>query len=216
MRVNEVEKSLKDQGECGRCHDALPKGCAYRWIKGRYSARKVRCMKPECRFRQSEMTESKMSGVYAAQENAEEALNAWSNDDGLDALQSLCSDMAESLREVSGEYAEAAEAMGGAGEEMQQKADDLESWADEVESAGDELEAWEAHHEAQIECPECKGGEPGEDSASLTNSETGEYTCTLCNHEFTPEAKDDNGQTLEEWADEARSAVEEAIGNCPL
>lgn len=217
MKINEVKKARDDQGTCGRCGTALPAGSAYRWIKGRYSARKVRCLESACRFRPSEMTESKLSAAYAAQETLEGFMAEWSNDDGIDNVKDACSEAAESIREVGQEYGDAAEAMGGAGEEMQEKADNLESWADEIESAGNDREDFEESYDDLIECPECHGGESHDDSAEHKGE--GKYACKACKHEFelaADEVRNGDGQTREEWADEVRSAVEDAIGNCPV
>jgi rubredoxin/DNA-directed RNA polymerase subunit RPC12/RpoP len=219
MRVNHVDKSNKDQGKCGKCGTELPKGSAYRWAKGRYTSRKVRCTGPNCGFRPSDLTESKMSGVYAAQESLEDFLGQWSAADGLEPVQSACSEAAEAIREVSEEYATAAEAMSGAGEEMQSKADELESWASDIESAGEQGEEFEATYPDAIECPEClgkpaEGGETVEDSAEHQGE--GEYLCKVCNHVFEEEDTNADGQTLEEWADEIRSTVEDVAGSCPV
>ena len=218
MRVNRVDKSNKDQGKCGKCRAELPKGSAYLWAKGRYTSRKVRCTSPNCRFRPSDLTESKMSDVYAAQESLEDFLGQWSAADGLEPVQSACSEAAEAIRGVSEEYATAAEAMSGAGEEMQSKADELESWACEIEDAGNQPDEFEATYPEAIECPEClgkpaEGGETVEDSAEHQGE--GEYCCKVCNHVFEEEDTNADGQTLGEWADEVRSGIEDVLGNCP-
>ena len=218
MRVNHVNKSNKDQGKCGKCRAELPKGSAYLWAKGRYTSRKVRCTSPNCRFRPSDLTESKMSSVYAAQEELEDFMGQWNGED-LSEVQSACESCGEAIREVSQEYADAAEAMSGAGSEMQEKADNLDQWASDIEDAGNQPDEFEPTYPEAIECPEClgkpaEGGETVEDSAEHKGE--GEYCCKVCNHVFEEEDTNADGQTLEEWADEIRSTVEDVVGNCPV
>lgn len=131
-RVTTVTKSMKDL-VCGRCGEALPKGGAYRWAKPgfRTRTRLIRCTKPECSFRQSELTTSKLSEVYAAQEDALDEIEAAEDVEG---LESALTDAADRAREVAQEYRDAAEAMGDAGAEMEERADELDSWADELEA----------------------------------------------------------------------------------
>jgi len=226
MRINSVKKSRDDQGRCGKCSEALPAGSAYRWIKGRYGPRKVRCMKPECSFRPSEMTESKMADVYGAQESVEDFMIEWSPGAGVGDVQSACSDAAEAIRSVAEEYREAAEAMGGAGSEMEDKASELESWSDDVENAANDFEDFEPSYEAAIECPKCRdGGAKNAETAELQEpvggvpESEGKYACRVCAHTFTLDECDvvtADGQTMDEWADEVRSAVQDAIDSCPV
>src|SRR5690606_24453265 len=86
--------------------------------------------KPECTFRQSELTTSKMAGVYAAQEDAADSI---AQAETIEDLKFIAEETAERIREVAQEYADAADAMGGAGEEMWERADLLESAADEID-----------------------------------------------------------------------------------
>ncbi len=135
-KITIVPKSAKDQGTCGRCGDPLPKGCAYRHATPGFRGRKIkRCMKPECGFRQSELTTSKMAEVYAAQEDAEDNLNPATC---LEDIRQALDECADRCEEVANEYREAAEAMGGAGTEMEDKADEIESWCDELRSFDEE------------------------------------------------------------------------------
>lgn len=214
MRVNHVEKSRKSPGNCGSCRKEIPAGAPYKWAQGRYTDKKIRC--GECQFRPSDLTGSdKLSRVYAAQETLQDFLASWSNDDGLDGLQDACSTAAEEIREVAQEYSDAAEAMGGAGEEMQEKADNLEGWAEEIEDAGNQGEEFEVSFEDSEDCPVCGM------TADLErgHAEEGHYLCSnaACGHDFKlEEQKNGNSQTREEWADEIRSQIEDALGNCPV
>ena len=93
----------------------------------------------------SQLTQSKMSGVYMAVEAAEADIAAAEDVQGLrDALQAC----ADAVREVAGEYEESIQNMpeglqqGPKAEEMQEKVDGLNDFADSLESA--DLEDWEA------------------------------------------------------------------------
>lgn len=134
-RVTTVNKSMKDQA-CGRCGTELPKGSAYRWAKPgfRSHTRMIRCTDLACAFRQSELTTSKLAGVYAAQEDANDRLDGWDGA-GLGELQSLLDDAAAAAGEVAEEYRDASQNWGDNGnEEWDGYADEIESWISELES----------------------------------------------------------------------------------
>lgn len=188
-RVTTVSAARKDQGSCSKCGDPIPKGAAYRHASPGFRGGKiVRCMKPECSFRQSDLTTSKMATVYAAQESAEDDVNQAEDADGLKAA---LEPLAEAAREVADEYREAAEAMGEAGYEMEEKADSLESYADEVEQ-----------FEPDASCDECGGtGHLDPDPAQAEDAEDPE--CLVC---------DGSGIDL----DAAREEAVELIGGLDL
>jgi hypothetical protein len=166
-RVTTVNAARKDQGTCSKCGDPIPKGAAYRHASPGFRSRKiVRCMKPECSFRTSDLTTSKMATVYAAQEGAEDDVNQAEDADGLKAAMEP---LAEAAREVADEYREAAEAMGEAGYEMEEKADSLESYADEVEQ-----------FDPDASCDEC-GGSGHQDEADPADPDAEELPeCLVC------------------------------------
>lgn len=101
----------------------------------------------ECGYpKRSQLTQSKMSQVYSAIENAEPSLSAVQVDyeepaSMLEGINNILSEAAGEIRAVSEEYAEAAEAMGGAGAENEERASALESWADDLESFDPSVEA---------------------------------------------------------------------------
>lgn len=129
-RVTTVQKSMKDL-VCGRCGGAIPRGSAYRWAKPGFRSRTrlVRCPGAGCSFRTSELTTSKLSEVYAAQEDA---LIEVDGAESVDDLESILTDAADRARDVAQEYRDAAEAMGEAGTEMEERADQIEEWADSL------------------------------------------------------------------------------------
>lgn len=139
-RVNHVKRSRKERRCCG-CGTTIAVGDPYKWIKFRYGGRRDKCGK--CGFRSSELTQSKLSNVYAAQEEVEDYLAGWDGD--MDDLRSTIESAVEQIREVKDEYEEAAEAMGEAGQygESRERADELESWLCDIEGTGDDLDDFE-------------------------------------------------------------------------
>lgn len=91
--------------------------------------------------RPSQLTQSKVGAIYAAQEAAEDELAALTWEDAGKDPQEILEPVIESAREVAQEYRDAAESMGSAGEEMESKADNIESWVDELESVS--VDDWE-------------------------------------------------------------------------
>jgi len=229
-RVNHVKKARKDQGKCGKCGDALPKGDAYiHWSPGFRGRKRKRCTKPGCRPRPSELTANdRLSRCYAAQEEVEDTIAQWDRED-VDELRSALETAAETIREVAEEYRESAEAINETAEgspiaeECEEKADNLEEWADAIETAGGELE------EADQDCETC-GGDGTEDCDACngegTITEGGvDVECSACaDSEFdagklacsNDECEEGKVKASDEWADQCIATVEEAIGECPL
>ena len=94
----------------------------------------------------SQLTQSKLSAVYAAAESAESAIASAESVDDLTAALSDCISEVETVRD---EYQESIDAMpenlqqGGPAQEMQEKIDALEEFISELESARDNLEEFE-------------------------------------------------------------------------
>ncbi len=202
-RVKTVTKSLKPY-ECGKCKTELPKGSAYRHYKIGFRSRfrHIRCMEPVCTPKASELESSKLSGVYAAQEDALASVEDAST---LEEITGALESCAEAIREVATEYSDAAEAMGDAGYEMQEKADALESAADELESADI------AEPDEEADCGDCGGTgrviNPEYDP-ELEDQEAGdeEVDCDACDGSGRVEVPEDE-RDLTEARDDASSAL---------
>jgi ABC-type transporter Mla subunit MlaD len=143
-KKNRSGKSLA----CGRCSRTIEPGETYYWWKFRYGGKQVRC--GDHYPRPSELTQSKLSQVYAAVEGAEDALgDAKTVDEVTGALETAAGE----VRDVADEYREAAEAMGDAGSEHEERADAVEEFADALEQfdpdLDDEPEEDESEEEAQ-------------------------------------------------------------------
>lgn len=150
--------------KCSKDGHEIAKGERYMWVKPRSAYRKmVRCMAHP--FKQSEITTSKMAGVYAAQEDATANLEGMRGNPEADAS-SITSELetaAESIREVAEEYREAKEAS----PTGYVFGEDLEDKASEIEDAASELESWSAeedepdyeqcddeHHDLEVDDPD--------------------------------------------------------------
>lgn len=156
--VQKKNRSGKERA-CGKCQTVIQPGEQYKKWSFRYGGTRYRCMKPECAPRPSDLTQSKMSEVYAALENAQDALPATAYED----LEELLREAGETASEIAEEYREAAEPFGGEGENAE-RADELEGYADELQSfqpdepEGDEPtaeETEEARSQAEQILSEC-------------------------------------------------------------
>ncbi len=157
--------------ECGACRKPIVKGDRYRFVyQGFRGAKLVRCTSAACDFKRSEYTSSKMAGVYAASENAHEALDALMKGDSafnmatdlasVDSdIEQILSEAAENWRDVANEYEEAADNMGdGFGDATRERAEQINDAADELENAApsvDEPGACEEHETITEDCSDC-------------------------------------------------------------
>lgn len=72
--------------KCGKCGDRIRPGSSYRFWTFYKGARNIRCMKAGCAPRQSELTRSRMSEVYAILESIEDACKVFRGDYDFDSL----------------------------------------------------------------------------------------------------------------------------------
>ena len=149
-RVNHVKSARKNQGKC-RCGKRLGVGSPYLWWKFRFGGRHVRCTKPKCAPKGSELTQSEIKGgCYAAQENVADELEALSNDCTVDELETIRDEAAQNVQEVVDLLQEKLDAIeegtGHTGtpvyQELEERHGEVESWHSEIEDA--EFEEWEA------------------------------------------------------------------------
>lgn len=118
--------------------------------------------------RPSQLTESKMSGVYAAIESAEEAIAAaGSPEDVAEALRAAASDV-EGVRD---EYQESLDNMpeglqqGDTGQQIEERVSNLEDFAQTLNDAADECESMETEEADEADEPEAQGDETPEQQA---------------------------------------------------
>jgi hypothetical protein len=116
-----------------------PEAASYYWWAFRYGGKRMSKKRP----RQSQLTQSKWSQVYEAQEQISDSGDV---SDLKDAIENAIS----VLEEVGGEYEEAAEQFGGGGDN-QERAD----FAEELKS---ELDEYLDKCQEEVDCPDCDGG----------------------------------------------------------
>ena len=164
-KITRVEKSRKDQGECGRCHTPLPKGTGYLyWLpyfRSNYKA--VRCLNEKCFPPPSERESSKVSTIMAAQEAFDASIDELdTRDDIIAAVQ----EVADAIEEVRGEYDDALSSWEYGNEALQEKVDhyesqhsELDGWepdAEEYPEQCDEHDELDSETEVVTNCEECK------------------------------------------------------------
>jgi hypothetical protein len=138
--VPRVETKKRNKGgkrtyQRSRCQQDILAGEEYYTWAFRYGGRRWRHVK--CGYpRQSELTQSLMSDVYATIEMLEDL----PEDAPLEDLVSAMQDISASAEDVAQQYRDAAEHFGGEGENAE-RADELENWQSEVENAASELES---------------------------------------------------------------------------
>ena len=115
---------------CGKCRRPILPGEKYRTWSFRYGGTYFRCHRAECSPRPSELTQSLMSSVYAAQESFEDQASA--GFESVEDVRTALQEVVDAATEVKEQYEQAAEPFGGAGEH-QERADELESWIGELE-----------------------------------------------------------------------------------
>ncbi len=190
ITVNDFTKPLPNN-TCGKCGNEIRPGDPYRWVQpksGPYGGiKRYLCMTCPT-WRQSELSSSKMAGVYAAQEQCDDDLY---NMNDVSDLESLRDDLADQVEGVADEYEESAQnIVDGFGhetsmsEELQDKAGQLRDWAEDIRSVDfDEFDE--------------------DDVESVPDA-------TESDHE------DDVEQAREDWINEQREKLSDEMGNCPV
>lgn len=133
-QVIRVNKARKAQPPCGRCQCELPAGSSYLYWEFRFGGKRVRCTKPECAPRRSELTQSEFyARVWDLQEQEREASTA-------EDLKKLIDNLTSDLEEIRDEQQEKLDNMpedlqqGSTGELLQERIDMIESALTELEN----------------------------------------------------------------------------------
>lgn len=184
--------------KCGRCGAKIEPGEQYFYFSvGFRGSKQIRCKLHSPR--QSELTGSKMSGAYAANEDLSTALNtAGSPDDVGVALEEAGS----AIEGVRDEYQESFDSLpenfqnASTGEEIQEKIDGLTEYAEKLSEAADSARSVSADpHDVE---------EPGVDASE---EERQDYEAAL-------EAAQDEAD--EQALDDAKQIAEDAMGEFSL
>lgn len=149
-RVTTVNKAQKDQGACGKCGNEIKVGSSYRWWKFRYGGRRVRCAKPECAPKASDLTQSAFYSTLAdLTDRLQGALDDFRGGGDASDLSSELSDIASEVRTLGEECQEKLDNMpeglqqGDTGQLLQTRAEECDSKADDLENAASELDSFE-------------------------------------------------------------------------
>lgn len=148
-KLETVKAARKAQGKCERCQTPIEAGSAYRWWKGRYTSKHIRCMKSSCspqpwELETNPLRQEAMQGS-TAHENATSSV-----DDAATAATYLreAIGIAESLAEQLNERVSSWESTNlensSQAEACKTSAEEFESYVIEAESIADELEAMDA------------------------------------------------------------------------
>jgi hypothetical protein len=115
---------------CSTCGKPIKPGDSYRWAKGRYTSRRIKCADHD--FRPSELTGS--DKIARVREIAE-AMCDFVVEEGMteEDVEGQIDDWVAGIDEVIDEYNQAADYFGGQGTHAD-RADALESWKDEIQA----------------------------------------------------------------------------------
>lgn len=140
-KVHRAAKARK-KWTCGKCGVEVQVGEPVLSFSVGYRGREQRrCDKRECYPTRSERESSMVAPVYDAIDETD-----WTSIDNLEDLQGALNDIADTMREVAGEYENS---------EMFEKNEDLQERASLLNDAADTLESWEPNEtEPNAEDPE--------------------------------------------------------------
>lgn len=196
-KITTVTKAKKDQGKCGRCGKELPAGAPYRWftVGFRSSYKHRRCMERACDPKNSELESSKLSEVYAVQENFDIAGCTTIND-----IEEAVHAAGDEIRTVADEYTEAS-VNPNTGMVFNTEAEER---GQTLESSADELDSW-AHDEEFERCDAHDGSDEDVDPEDFEVGDEGpKYECKDC------------AEMWEQFIEDARVAAAEAVDNIDL
>lgn len=137
-RVTRVEKCRHSPGQCGKCSTKIKKGEPYLWWKfrtgGRGGSKHVRCAKPECAPKASDLTQSEFWGeIYAMQEQGITGDTFSDLKDSRDEVANRLTEMADELEEKRNNMPEGLQD-GETGNMLQERADACRDAATELEN----------------------------------------------------------------------------------
>jgi len=203
MKIHTVEHARKSPGSCSTCGKPIEVGDPYKWGQNFRASKVVKC--GTCQFRNSDMTQSKLAGFYAAQEQAEDAIEAWDPANGKDSLESDLSSAADDAEAVAEEYREAVsgwEHETSTTAEWEEKAEAIDEWCTNVREALDSVEDFDLDAK-RIEAI----GEVLDIDAENYEALTAEQQAEV--DEWIDTA-------IDEWADEVREAATDVVSEFSL
>lgn len=130
---------------CGKCDKPIKPGTKFYTWSFRYGG--TRYQHEACGYpRRGQLTQSKLGSVYDAVDDAETIISKATSPEDIGAA---LSGVKDTVDDVQGEYEEAAEAMGAAGESgtSREYADELSTFGEELDSAASDIEGEEFEEE---------------------------------------------------------------------
>lgn len=160
-RIMRVDAARKPQGKCGHCHQEIPVGAPYIWVKQRFQAKRVRCTAHACRFRPSELTTSEIrSLLYGAQESWEDLDQDARTQQEAESITESCQEACELIQEKMDNIESGCGHTGlPVYEELEERLGELESWVEELREL---VEEWGCELEEQL-AEEVEDEEEGRD-----------------------------------------------------
>lgn len=197
-RVKYTKRAQRSPGQCEKCRETIAKGDPYRYyfLGFRSKHKRVRCMKPTCSPRTSELESSNRAEAYAAIETAQDSLQAMRDEPGeVSDVETVVQEAAEAINDVAQQYREADESFGGGGATQSGEiADQLEEAASELESFGSSVQ------DEPDPCADHEGDDALESSDASKMEEVRE-NCEACQ------------SARAEWWGEVIDEADEALGS---
>lgn len=160
-------KSSRVAHTCEICKDAIPVGHGYRYFQVgfRSSYKHIRCMKASCSPRPSQLTNSKVSAILAAQESAHDELTAASVAvSEVDDIKAIMESVVEAINEVKDEYQEGLDNWPSGNASLEEKVETLDSAADTLDSWAPDMD------DKPPACDEHEGEEPHDDCEACASA----------------------------------------------
>ena len=153
-RVNTKKKNKVGEYRCDACSNPIIGGQTYYEWSFRYGGTH-RQHESHGRPKASQLTQSKLSGVYSAVESAESAINDADNVDDIRAALEECASEVESVKD---EYQESLDNMisqdGSVAQDVQEKIDALESFIDELNNVAGDMDEFDEDEPEEPETSE--------------------------------------------------------------
>lgn len=210
-QIYQVKKTRKDQGNCEKCGVAIKKGDPYRYWEFRFGGRHVRCMKPECDPKPSDLTNSPfLSTLASIQETTFDA-------DNLEDLESARDDVKGQLEELRDETQGSLDNMpeglqqGDTGQLLQERIDALEEAINELDNMDFSSDV-EEREEATYQAPPQNKGETDEAYKARVTEEMKKFAEENEDKKITFETAD--GEPMDDgWDTPAVTEEDEALTN---